>query len=78
MSPCCLEETLNNSLAARNHPESGGLLRWISCQYPDIGSEIHLVSHPDPGAAHLRGLVQRFLKARSAGCLHDALPSHEA
>jgi len=54
-------EVLNKSAASHDHPDSGGLPRWLSCQYPDIGGETRLASHPDPGTVHLRGLIQHFL-----------------
>jgi uncharacterized protein len=41
-------------------PGSGGLRRWLSCQYPAICCKSRFAAHPDPGATHLRGLVQRF------------------
>jgi hypothetical protein len=53
-------KALNKCPTMRDQPDSGGLLRWLSCQYPDIGGEIRLAAHPDPVAAHSRGPAQRF------------------
>jgi hypothetical protein len=37
---------------------------------PDIGGEVRLASHPDPGAAPLRELIQRFLNSVSKSTVH--------